>query len=320
MQAENITFVEKKPDPGQPSPKQTGAGNRPFGQGRGYLPALVLLLVCFGVPLGRLALFALHDDLYSYILLLPFVSWYLIRLKPPQTLVDSKPLRGLGAIFLLAGLAVGGAYLLREHSNAKVAMEDYLSANMLAFYLCFLGVNFIFLRKTTLWSLAYPIGMLVFIIPMPVALRDGVQTFLQYGSAYCADGMFRIAGMTFVRDELIFHLPGISIKVAPECSGIHSSYILLITSLLAGYLFLRSPWRRALLTAVVLPLALVRNGFRVFTIGELCVHISPKMIDSPIHHQGGPLFFVLSLIPFFMLLAWLRRAEQPRKPIGPQPE
>jgi hypothetical protein len=47
----------------------------------------------------------------------------------------------------------------------------------------------------------------------------------------------------------------------------------------------------------------------VFVIGELCVHVGPKMIDSPIHHHGGPLFFVLSLGPFFLLLYALRKHD-----------
>ena len=34
------------------------------------------------------------------------------------------------------------------------------------------------------------------------------------------------------------------------------------------------------------------------------------MIDSPFHGQDGPVFFVLSLIPLFLLAAWLRRYEQ----------
>jgi hypothetical protein len=34
------------------------------------------------------------------------------------------------------------------------------------------------------------------------------------------------------------------------------------------------------------------------------------MIDSPIHHHGGPLFFVLSLVPFFLLLYFLKRTER----------
>jgi hypothetical protein len=35
----------------------------------------------------------------------------------------------------------------------------------------------------------------------------------------------------------------------------------------------------------------------------------PQMIDSPIHHRGGPIFFSLSLIPLFALLWWLRASE-----------
>jgi hypothetical protein len=38
------------------------------------------------------------------------------------------------------------------------------------------------------------------------------------------------------------------------------------------------------------------------------------MIDSVIHRNGGPLFFVLSLVPLFLLLWFLRRQEERLKP------
>jgi len=63
------------------------------------------------------------------------------------------------------------------------------------------------------------------------------------------------------------------------------------------------------LVAVVIPLGILRNGFRIFVIGALCVHFGPQMINSPIHRRGGPLFFALSLIPLFLLLWWLRRGD-----------
>ena len=71
--------------------------------------------------------------------------------------------------------------------------------------------------------------------------------------------------------------------------------------------FSKSPWRRIVLVAFVIPLGIVRNGFRILVIGLLCVHVGPHMIDSVIHHRGGPLFFALSLVPLFLLLWWLRR-------------
>jgi exosortase len=147
-------------------------------------------------------------------------------------------------------------------------------------------------------------------IPMPTKLVDLIELVLQHGSAYPAWVLFKLSGTPVFRHELVFQLQGITLQVAPECSGLHSTLALLITSLVAGYFFLRAPKNRMILVLAVLPLALVRNGFRIFTIGELCVNIGPHMIDSYIHHHGGPIFFALSLIPFFLLLLLLVRMER----------
>ena len=142
----------------------------------------------------------------------------------------------------------------------------------------------------------------------------GWRTFFQHTSAAAAHGFFSLAGTHCDQDGLSLNLPtDFSLRVAPECSGIHSSQVLLITSLLAGNLFLRSPWRRVFLALFVIPLAIVRNGFRIFVVGELCVHISHDMINSWIHRHGGPVFFALSLIPFFLFLIWLRKSELKRQ-------
>jgi exosortase/archaeosortase family protein len=61
---------------------------------------------------------------------------------------------------------------------------------------------------------------------------------------------------------------------------------------------------------VVVPLGLIRNGFRVFIIGQMCVHWGPQMIDSPVHRKGGPMFFILSLLPLFFMLFLLFKSEK----------
>ena len=72
---------------------------------------------------------------------------------------------------------------------------------------------------------------------------------------------------------------------------------------------LEDAWRRFALVAFVIPLAILRNGFRIFVIGLLCVNVGPQMIHSLIHRRGGPVFFMLSLIPFFLVLWWLRKGR-----------
>ena len=275
---------------------------------------LLGLVACFSLPLYELLGVALKSDLYSHIVLVPFISAYLIWTKKSQLPAFSAPDHKTAAVFLgLAFLALASSFGFILTQN-PIAPGDSLPFKILAF-LFFLSASCAwFLGRNTLRALAFPLAFLVFMVPFPDAVRNGLETFLQYGSAYMAHIMFKIAGTTVFYDDLLFRLPGINLEVAPECSGIRSSLALFITSVVAGHFFLRSPWKCALLTLAVIPLAIIRNGFRIFTIGELCVHISPDMIHSYIHRHGGPIFFALSLIPFLLLLRFLYKSEQPGKP------
>ena len=164
------------------------------------------------------------------------------------------------------------------------------------------------------------LGFLVFAAPLPSWAVQGLETFFQHTSAEVAAVFINVAQIPNLRDGLVFKLPGITIQVAQECSGIRSSIVLFITSVLAGHLFLKSAWKRTLLAVLVIPLGIIRNGLRIVTIAALCTHVGPEMIDSPIHHRGGPIFFALSLVPLFGVLLWLRWLERRQtKPTPPRP-
>ena len=159
-------------------------------------------------------------------------------------------------------------------------------------------------------AMAFPMAFLAFMIPLPSQAVDALEIASQNASAEVANALFIVSGTPTLRDGNVFQLPGIIIRVAQECSGIRSTLVLFVTSLLAAYLFLRTSGRRAVLVAAVIPLGLLRNGFRILVIALLCVHIGPQMINSPIHRRGGPIFFAASLVPLFILLWALYRSEQ----------
>jgi exosortase C (VPDSG-CTERM-specific) len=272
--------------------------------------AALVLVLAFIIPLGRLATFAWGDDLHSHILLIPFISVYLAWLQKNHLPGFSAPAKKTAALFFILGTAVLVWFWHVQHSGRLLAGEDQLGLTTLAFILFLTGLGGIFLGGATLRALAFPFALLVFMIPLPVFFREWIEVALQHGSATVADWMFGASGMAVLRSGMIFKLPGMTIEVARECSGIHSTFVLFITSLIAGQMFLRQPWRRAALCLIVIPLALARNGLRIFVIGELCVHVGPHMIDSPIHHHGGPLFFAVSLVPFFLWLYFLKKTER----------
>lgn len=275
---------------------------------RFVLAAGVLTLV-FAVPLWRLFNFARADELFSYIPLMPFISGYLAWTFKSELPRESAPARSVGVLLLATGAAALGGYFLLARTATAASVENALALGTLGWLMSLAGAGCWFLGGALMRALAFPFGLLLFMIPFPFGLRDGLETVLQHGSAEAADWLFILSGTPLIRSGLEFQLSDISLRVAPECSGIHSTWVLLITSLVAGRMILRRPWKRALLCLAVLPLALLRNGFRVFVLGQLCIHISPRMIDSPIHHRGGPIFFVLSLVPFFLLLYFLRKSE-----------
>jgi exosortase C (VPDSG-CTERM-specific) len=275
--------------------------------------ATAVLVLGFSRPLYDLMRFAAGSQLYSYILLIPLISLYLIWLRRQKLPRPSEPAYKFPASALLAGSVGLVGYWLMARSSSRLALVDSLALTTCSFLLFLLGAGFLFLGQETLRPIAFPIAFLFFMSPLPASLRDWIEVFLQHTSAVAADMLFRLSSTPVFRDNLAFQLPGLSLQVAPECSGLHSSLVLFITSLLAGYLFLRAPWKRAALTLAVLPLAILRNGLRIFAIGQLCVHISPEMIHSAFHRHGGPLFFVLSLMPLLLLLVVLQKSDRATK-------
>ncbi len=278
---------------------------------RTWLIAAAVLTALFSPFLYRLFDFALDSNLYSHIPLMPVIALYLIwqdrALLPPHRATLPRYWAGAAA---LAGTALSAAYGIQHWSGDPLPVTDALALATGGYLLLLLATGLAFLDAARLRQIAFPAALLVFMVPFPDAVESAIETVLQHGSADVAYALFEITGTPLFRNELIFQLPNITLEVAPQCSGIHSTLALFITSLVAGYLFLRAPRHRAILAFIVIPLAFVRNGFRVFVLGELCVRIGPEMIHSFVHHRGGPLFFALSLIPFSLVLFYLVRRER----------
>lgn len=277
---------------------------------RRFAWAALVLVVCFSWPLYQLVRFSVGNELYTHIPLVPIIGLYFAWQYRARVLSVAPSGRLAGASFLAAGIAVGIAYALRSYAGSPLPIDDSLAWTTTAFVLSLIGLCGVLLGTAALRVLAFPFGMQVFAIPMPTALLAGIENLLQHGSAAVAYLLFDVARTPLLRDGLVFQVPGITLAVAPECSGIHSTLALLITSIIAGRLFLRSNVSRVVLAFAVAPLAIVRNGFRVFTIGELCAHIGPEMVNSYIHRHGGPIFFGLSLLPFGVFLWCLMRLER----------
>ena len=269
----------------------------------------IVLLTAFARPLLGLISSMAGSGLHSYTLLVPFVSGYLLYIRRdrlPKNYTSDFP---LAILSLAAGVGVLAFTYWMDFSGRAPLTNNYFALVTVSFLCCLAADGFFFLGRSWMRAAAFPLAYLIFMVPMPDVMADTLETVSKSASAEAANLLFRLSGTPFLRAGPIFRLPNITIEVAQECSGIRSSWVLFMTSILAGNLFLKTPWRRFALIALVIPIAILRNGFRILVIGLLCVNVGPQMIHSLIHRRGGPLFFALSLIPFLLVLLWLRSGE-----------
>jgi exosortase C (VPDSG-CTERM-specific) len=260
---------------------------------------LIVVAAAFGRPLAELLRQALDNELHSHIPLIPVISGYLLYIRHKSYPTDYRvSLPGTATLALLgAGALFAGGGLV----------------SVTVSFICFVAAGgFFWLGARWMRAAAFPFAFLLFMMPIPEGLADRLETLSMTASADVASWFVSLTGTPLVRESQVFRLPGIALEIAQECSGIRSSWVLVITSVLAADLFLGSAWRRVLLVVFVVPLGIVRNGFRILVIAMMCVYVGPDMIESVVHRHGGPFFFALSLGPLFALLGWLKKQEAPR--------
>ena len=270
----------------------------------------VVLAAVFGHSLLTLIKYAASSQLHSYILLIPFVSAYLLYIRRDQLPKKYSVDLPLAIVSLGIGLGILIFTYWLDFAGRAPGINDRLTLLTISFLCCLAAGGFFFLGRTWMRAAAFPLAYLSFMIPMPDTMAEALEQASATASAEMANILFRVSGMPFLRTGQIFQLPNITLEVAQECSGIRSSVVLFITSILAANLFLKTTWRRFVLVAIVIPLGILRNGFRIFVIGLLCVHMGPQMIHSLIHRRGGPLFFVISLVPLLLVLWLLRKGDE----------
>ena len=76
---------------------------------------------------------------------------------------------------------------------------------------------------------------------------------------------------------------------------------------------------KALIIAATVPLSIAKNALRIVTLSVLATRVDPGFLTGRLHHQGGIVFFMISLAVLVLLLWILRRAEERRAPLELNP-
>lgn len=250
---------------------------------------------------------SLQQGYSSQSVLVPFITAYLIwsaRKTIFSNICDSK-LPGL--LVVLAGVTLYVAPMFGQPQHSAV-----MAAKLLGVLMMVVG-GFVGIYGTAAFRASlFPLFLLLLMMPLPEATADKIIGFLQLQSAALSYHLFSLIGVPVYRDGIMLTVPGVTIEVAKECSGINSSVALLLTALLVAWQTLRTPSRRIILVLLALPLSIIKNAVRIVMLTLLALYVDPSFLTGRLHHQGGFVFFILALALFYPIWLLLQKTEGSR--------
>ena len=271
-----------------------------------FFSLLAISAVLWWHPLLRTFSLALSDEAYTHILLILPLGSTIVYLERSLVPLLRPSGQGWGAVGLGAALLVRG---IVQWGWPGIEADVQLTLTVFALVVWWIGSVAFCFGVPTFQALIFPLSFLFWMVPFPDAVLDEVVEALQHQSAAAALILFRMAGVPVTQDGVMLSIPNLDIEVARECSSIRSSMLLVIITMILAHLFLRSWWRKVLFIAAAIPMAAIKNGFRIFTITELGTRVDPGFFDGNLHHRGGILFLGFALVMMSGLLLGLRRGD-----------
>jgi exosortase len=260
------------------------------------------------------SLFAWLFDIYSapsadaeYGLLIPFVVLALFWWKRQELVAKPLDVWWPGILLVAAGLL--------SHVAGHAIQETQLSAA--GFLVGLYGLTGLAWGKNWLKASLFPFFLLVFCIPVG-GLVDGFTFHLRLLVSWIVAGIAQLGlAPDVIRDgtQLYDAQHTFAYDVAPACSGIRSLVALLALTIIFGFMNFKTPWKRALLIVMAIPLAVLGNVVRLcctITVAELGGQSAGKAVETKL----GFVTFLVAIGCIFLISRWLEEPAIKREPAG----
>lgn len=245
----------------------------------------VLVGLCYMPVLTRLAGQWLGDDDMGHGFFVPVIAAYIAWTKRDALLkAKIRPnYWGLALIVWGAGQLLLGA----------IGAELFLQRT--AFIITIAGCVLLACGKDVLKILAFPIVLLLFMVPIPRIIYTQITFPLQLFASRVAEIVLNAVNIPALRDGNILELASQKLSVVEACSGIRSLLSLTFLSLVYAYFFDKKPWMRWALLLLTIPIAIAANAGRVTVTGILS-NYKPELAQGFSHEVEGWLIFVIDLV------------------------
>ncbi|MDA9101198.1 exosortase/archaeosortase family protein [Omnitrophica bacterium] len=236
-----------------------------------------------------------RDSYYGHGFLIPLVTLYwlykqrkkLLRLGIRKTLRRS----GIGFSFLLLGMSlqIVGSFL-----------RIYFLSGFALIFILLGGVDLLFGRRA-LRLCWFPIAFLATMVPLPLLVISEVTLRMKFFISEIATHLINATGIEAVRQGSYIYTRNAVLLVGDPCSGLRSFLAFLCLGLFFAYESKMELWKRIVLVAAGLPLALVSNVCRVYFLSMVGEIYGMQYTEGFVHDASGVAVFVIALVLFLVI-------------------
>jgi exosortase len=276
--------------------------------------AVLVLLVSFGLLYRNVIAKLVHDwgvdENYSHgFLIVPLAAYLAWERRAQLANLAFRP-SGWGLAIVWGSIAVLLAGLLgAELFLTRIAMIGTI-----------IGAVVFVLGWHHLKALAFPIAVLLLMIPIPTIIFNQIVFPLQLLASRVGEASLMAAGIPVLREGNIIVLANTSLEVAEACSGLRSLVSLLTLAIVYGYFTDRRPGVRVAIALASIPVAILANGARVAGTGIAAHYYGPAVAQGFLHTFSGWMVFVVAFLMLFgvmRVVLWLIPANPPDSLLPP---
>jgi len=147
----------------------------------------------------------------------------------------------------------------------------------------------------TLRAVSFPLGYLLFMIPIPVLMYNQLTFPLQLLASHFAAFCLELIQVPVLRNGNVLSFSNYSLEIVEACSGIRSLMTLIAFAVAYGYLLEPRRWVRHSLIFSMLPIAIVSNAIRITVAGVIAHRFGAATAEGFLHGFSSWTIFVASL-------------------------
>ena len=257
----------------------------------------ILLIVCYAPVISHLIWQWAHDDDMGHGFFVPVVSAYLIWQRRAELSVVKPTPNYWGLVLVI----LGAVQMMLGTLSAQIFIAR------VAFMVSLIGAIWFLGGTRTLKVLAFPLFLLIFMIPIPAIIYAKLTLPLQLFASSVAETVLSFVGIPVLRDGNVLELASEKLSVVEACSGIRSLLTLSYLALVYGYFFDGKVWMRWVLLIATVPIAIVANATRV-TLTGMISEWRPALAHGFFHTVEGWVLFLVAGLMLMLFHQFINRA------------